>query len=144
MKIVCAICAFAVPVVLMTGCSLLWSRPVGPPIPPIRLLVTEMRMEAPVTSPADLHSFGEPLSLEIKPVLLAQLIEEVEATAQRLFTEQLTQQPGFTVVPFAEARRIRANLDSMHHALEGIQLRTLAAEAGADIVLSGRILDYGS
>jgi hypothetical protein len=100
-------------------------------------------MEAPVTSPADLHSFGEPLSLEIKPVLLAQLIEEVEATAQRLFTEQLTQ-PGFTVVPFAEARRMRANLDSMHHALEGIQLRTLAAEAGADIVLSGRILDYGS
>jgi hypothetical protein len=103
----------------------------------------DMRMEAPVTSPSDLHSFDEPLSSEIQPVLLGQLIEEVEARAQRLFTEQLAEQPGFTVVPFAEARRIRANLDSIHKELDGIQLGTLGAQAGADVVLSGRILDYG-
>ena len=143
MTIVRPLCAISLVFVLTTGCSLLWSRAGVPPNPPIRVLVTDMKMDAPVTSPTDLHSFDEPPSSEIEPVLLAQLIEEVETRAQRLFTEQLAQQPGFTVVPFAEARRMRANLDSPQIELDGTQLRTLGAEAGADVVLSGRLLDYG-
>lgn len=143
MKIARLICALALLIVLTTGCSLLRSRAIVPPHPPITLLVTDVKLDAPVTSPTDLHSFREPLSSEVKPVLLAQLIEEVEAKTQRVFTEQLAQQPGFTVVSFPEARRMRANLDSTHRALDAMQLRRLGAQAGADIVLSGRILDYG-
>lgn len=143
MKIARPICVFALIFVLTTGCSLLRPRAIVPPDPPITLLVTEVRLDAPVTSPTDLHSFRETLSSEVRPVLLAQLIEEVEAKAQRLFVEQLAQQLRFTVVPFAEARRMRANFDSTHNALDEMQLRTLGAQAGVDIVLSGHILDYG-
>lgn len=120
-----------------TGCSLFSPRAL--PLPtPLRLLVAEVTLKAPVISPTDLQSFHEPLSPEVEPVLLAQLIEEVEVKAQ-----QLGQQEGFTVVPFAEARRMRANLDSTQKELDATQLHTLGAQAGADVVLSGHILDFG-
>jgi hypothetical protein len=133
----------AVFVLVTTGCSLFSPHALPPPTPPLKLLVAEVTLKAPVTSPTDLQSFREPLSPEVKPVLLAQLIEEVEVKAQRLFIEQLGQQPGFTAVPFAEARRMRATLDSTHKELDATQLRVLGAEAAADVVLSGHILDYG-
>lgn len=133
----------AVLFLVTTGCSLFSPRALLPPTPPLKLLVAEVTLTAPVTSPTDLQSFREPLSPEVEPVLLAQLIEEVEVKAQRLFIEQLAQQPGFSVVPFAEARRMRANLDSTQKELDATQLHTLGAQTGADVVLSGHIFDFG-
>src|SRR5581483_1899906 len=133
----------AVLFLLTMGCSLFSPRTLPLPTPPLKLLVAEVTLRAPVTSPTDLQSFREPLSPEVTPVLLAQLIEEVEVKAQRFFIEYLAQQPGFTVVPFAETRRMRANLDSTLKELDATQLHTLGAQAGADVVLSGHILDFG-
>ena len=96
-----------------------------------------------MTSPTDLQTFEAPRARTIDPILLTHLIEEIETRAQRVFTEQLAQQPGFIVLPFADARRMRGNLAPTQHALTGEQRGLLSAEAGADVVLSGRILDYG-
>lgn len=133
----------AVLFLVATGCSLFSPRALPLPTSPLKLLVADVTLKAPVTSPTDLQSFHEPLAPEVEPVLLAQLIEEVEVKAQRLFIEELAQQEGFTVVPFAEARRMRANLDSTQKELDATQLHTLGTQAGADVVLSGHILDFG-
>lgn len=128
---------------LVPGCAQLGLRPAVPPDPPLKLLVAQITMHAPLSSPADLQSFDQPPPSEEEPLLLARLIEEVEKKAQQLFTEQLAQQPGFHVVPFAEARQVRASLDSTHKELDIAQLGALGVQTGADIVLTGRILDYG-
>lgn len=118
-------------------------RATAPPDPPIKLLVAQIKMDAPLSSPDDLKSFDKPPSPEDEAALLAQLIEEVEERAQQIFTEQLAQQPGFTVVSPAEIAQIRTHLDLTHKELNVTQLGFLGTQAGADIVLSGRILDYG-
>ena len=79
-------------------------------------------MDAPLSSPDDLKSFDKPPSPEDEAALLAQLIEEVEERAQQIFTEQLAQQPGFTVVSPAEIARIRTHLDLAHKELNVSQL----------------------
>lgn len=125
------------------GCAWFQGRPVPPPDPPLIVLVGPVTLEAPVTSPSDLYTFQQHPSPEVAPQLLAQLIEEVEATGQRLLTEQLARQPGFLVVPFAEARRLQTNQSSVRYPLDPAALRALGQEAPADIVITGRILDYG-
>lgn len=128
---------------VITGCSSLPFQKVTPPDPPLRLLVTQIRMDAPLTSPTDLHSFDEKPSAEDKPILLEQLIEEVETRAQKLFTEQLAQQPGFIVTPFDETRRMHADIDPSYKWLNKMQRSSLGTKADVDIVLSGRIVDFG-
>ena len=66
-------------------------RATAPPDPPIKLLVAQIKMIAPLSSPDDLKSFDKPPSPEDEAALLAQLIEEVEERAQQIFTEQLAQ-----------------------------------------------------
>ena len=136
-------CTLVLILVLVTGCNLLPWRATAPPDPPIKLLVAQIKMDAPLSSPDDLKSFDKPPSPEDEAALLAQLIEEVEERAQQIFTEQLAQQPGFTVVSPAEIAQIRTHLDLTHKELNVTQLGFLGTQAGADIVLSGRILDYG-
>ena len=136
-------CTLVLVLVQVTGCNLLPWRAVAPPNPPIKLLVAQIKMGAPLSSPEDLKSFDTPPSPEDEAALMAQLIEEVEERAQWIFTEQLAQQPGFTVVSSAEVAQIRTNLDLTHKELNVAQLGFLGTQAGADIVLSGRILDYG-
>ena len=126
-----------------SGCSLLPWHKGAPSNPPINLLVAQIIMDAPLSSPEDLRSFEKPPPKEEESVLLAQLIEEVEQRAQQVLTEQLAQQPGFHVVPLADARQIRSNLGFSHKELDTAQLRTFGKQTGADVVLSGRILDYG-
>jgi hypothetical protein len=72
-----------------------------------------------------------------------ELVEEVELKAQRFLTEHLAQQPGFKVIPFQEARLLQSDLVS-GNASDETQLRFLASHAKADMVLSGRIVAYGS
>lgn len=127
---------------ITAGCAWFKGLPLPPPDPPLTVLVGPVTLEAPVTSPSDLYTFQERPSPDVAPRLLAQLIEEVEVTGQRLLTEQLARQPGFLVVPFAEARRLQTNQRPRDHALDPKDLRALG-DAHADIVITGRIIDYG-
>ncbi len=128
---------------IFPGCAFLTGRALPPPDPPLTLLVGPVTLEAPVTSPSDLYTFRERPSPESEPQLLAQLIEEVEVTGQRILTEQLARQPGFIVVPFADARRLQTNLQSASRSLDAEALRLLGKEAQADIVIAAHIVDYG-
>ena len=125
------------------GCSLFPGRTLPPPSSPLRLVVAQVTLEAPVTSPTDLYTFNEPPSPESEQRLLTELIDEVEVTGQRILTEQFAHQSGFIVVPFADARRMRTNLESTHTQLDHDQLRMFAREASADVVVSAQIVDYG-
>lgn len=100
-------------------------------------------MEAPVSKSSDIHSFDEPPLPEIEPTLRTQLIEEVQLKAQQFLTEHLAQQPGFIVVPFDDVRRLQADLSQPGVPWTEEQLRALGKQTGADLVLTGRILDYG-
>lgn len=100
-------------------------------------------MKAPLSSPTDLKSFDKPPPEEEEPILLAQLIEEVEQKAQQLLIEQLAQQPEFVVMPLDKTHQIRADMGFGNEPLDNTQLRAFGAQAGVDVVLSGRILDYG-
>ena len=128
---------------ILHGCAFLPGRALPPPDPPLTLLVGPVTLEAPVTSPSDLYTFHERPSPESEHQLLAQLIEEVEVTGQRILTEQLARQPGFIVVPFADARRLQTNLQAASRSLDAEALRLLGTEAQADIVIAAHIVDYG-
>ena len=125
------------------GCAFLPGRTLPPPDPPLTLLVGPVTLEAPVTSPSDLYTFHEGPSSETEHQLLAQLIEEVEVTGQRILTEQLARQPGLIVIPFADARRLQTNLQAASRSLDAEALRLLGTEAQADIVIAAHIVDYG-
>ena len=103
-----------------------------------------MSLEAPITKSTQMQTFEETPSPEIEPVIRTQLIEEVELRVQRLLTEQLAAQPGFQVMPFSETRRLAGNLGVRREPLSDAQLRALADESGADIIITGRIPDYGA
>ncbi len=90
---------FAFVLIPTSGCSVLPWYKAPPPDAPLKLVVAQIIMKAPLSSPTDLKSFDKPPPEEDEPVLLAQLIEEVEQKAQQLFTEQLAQRPEFAVVP---------------------------------------------
>ncbi len=128
---------------IFQGCAFLPERTLPPPDPPLTVLVGPVTLDAPVTSPSDLYTFREQPSSESEPQLMAQLIEEVEVTGQRILTEQLARQPGFIVVPFADARRLQTNLQSVSGPLAADALRLLGKEAQADVVIAAHIVDYG-
>ena len=100
-------------------------------------------MDAPLSSPSDLKSFDKAVPKEEKKIVLAQLIKEVETKAQRVFTEELAKQEGFIVVPFDKAYQMRSDLNSPTERLDKLQRIALGSQAGADIVISGNILDFG-
>lgn len=129
---------------LSGGCAGWWSKTLPPPEPPLKIVVAQMMLEAPITKSTQMQTFEETPSPEIEPVIRTQLIEEVELRAQRLLTEQLAAQPGFHVMPFSETRRLVGNLGVRREPLSDAQLRALADESGTDIILTGRIPDYGA
>lgn len=118
------------------GCAWFQGRALPPSDPPLIVLVGPVILEAPVTSPSDLYTFQKRPSPEVATQLLAQLIEEVEVTGQRLLTDHLARQAGFSVVPFAEARRLQANQSSAAHPFDPEDLRALGREAQADVVIT--------
>lgn len=128
---------------ISSGCTWFQGRTLPLRNPPLTVLVGPLIMAAPVTSPSDLYAFEQPPSPEVAPQLLAQLIEEVEVTGQRLLTEQVSRQPGLIVIPFAEARRLQTNDPSVAKSVAPEALQALGKQAGADIVVSGHIVDYG-
>ena len=102
-----------------------------------------MKLVAPLTAPTDLQTFHPKPPPEEKMALLTQLINDVEIKAQKSFIDQLGRQQGFTLVSFEESQRNVADLGYTYNRMDKAQRISLGKQAGADIVLSGRILDYG-
>lgn len=128
---------------IIPGCAWLPGHSLPPPDPPLTILVGPVTLDAPVTSPSDLATFEETPSSDVAPQLLKQLIDEVEMTAQRLLTEELARQPGFRVIPFQDARRLQTNRSAEGTPLDAEDLWALGQEVHADLVVSGRLVDYG-
>lgn len=131
-------------VLLSHGCSTVGQLPQDTPSAPLKVIVGPVFLEAPITKTSQVRSIDETLSPEQEQVLLSSLIEEIETTAQRLLTEALSNQKGFAVIPFEEARRLQADLVTPHTLLTDAQIRELGRRAGADIVIAGLIHDYGA
>lgn len=130
-------------VVLLTGCSGLWTRPAEPPNPPLKVVVAPVILAAAITKTSQIHSFDEAPSPEVEPALLAQLHDEIQVRAQQFLTDALARQEGFIVVPFDETRRVLADLGPPGTPLTEEQNRELLQQTGADVVIFARILDYG-
>jgi hypothetical protein len=130
-------------VLLGGGCSF-WSRSLPPADPPLRIVVAPITMEATIKRSSQIYSFETPPSQETELSIRPELIEVVEVKAQEFFTQYLAEQSGFTVVPFAEARRLENNLRLSGLRLDGEQYHALGKESGADILISARIGAYGS
>ena len=142
----CRILPFISIVVLCTilgGCGTLRGQPSSPMAPPLKVVGGPVIIEAPITKSTQIHSFEEDPSPEIEPILLAQLKEEIQITAQRFLTESLARQSGFIVVPFDETRRMLADLAPSGTMLTAEQVRMLGDQTGADVVVTGHIRDYG-
>lgn len=134
--------ATAMGLILCTvGCSTLSQPPQGTPPAPITIIVGPVFLEAPITKTSQVRSLDETPSPEQEQVLLPQLIEEIEVNAQRLLTEALSNQKGFTVIPFEEARRLHADLVAPHTLLTDAQIRELGRRSGAGIVITGPFWD---
>jgi len=132
--------AIALPIVF--GCSM-WTRALPPPSSPLTVVVAQVVMDAPITKSAQIQSFEEAPSAETEPKIRAQLVEEVELHAQRMLTEYLARLPRFRVIRFEEARLARSEFQIGPGPLTNEQVRALGRKLQADVVLQGRIHDYG-
>ena len=137
-------CVLVLVLLVTSGCGMLWTRTAPLPAEPLTVLVAQVRLNAPVTSPQDLHSFNDAPPPEVQPMLLAQLIDEVQVHAQRVFSEELSRQQAFQLVPFREARLMLSDMKSHGEALSEADLFVFGVQAEADVVVSVRILDYGA
>lgn len=128
---------------LLGGCSSLSGHSSAPLDPPLKVVVGPVILETPLPKSTQIHSFSDDPSPESEPVILAQLVDEVQTRAQLFLTQHLAQQDGMVVVPFDETRRILADLAPTGTPLTGEQLDALAAKTGADVAITGLIHDYG-
>ena len=127
--------------ILLAGCSLV--GPVHEPHPPLTILVAQVTMKAPIAESAEIYTFASDSDPDRDQQLLVQLIQEIEIYAQRQLTKHLAAHPDFRVIPFEEARRMRGNVALPGQPLTHRQLAEVGREAGADIVVSAHIDDYG-
>jgi hypothetical protein len=131
-------------ILFAVGCSTLSQPPRDTPAVPLKVIVGPVFLEAPITKTSQVQTVDETRSPEQEQVLLPPLIEAIEITAQQLLTDAFSNQKGFLVVPFEEARRLQADLVTPHTLLTDAQIRELGRRAGADIVIAGLIHDYGA
>ncbi|MGH7227929.1 MAG: hypothetical protein ACREIH_01835 [Nitrospiraceae bacterium] len=128
---------------LLGGCSTLGGSPPSSARSPLKIVVGPVILEAPVSKSTQINSFDEAPPPEVEPVMLAQLMEEVQIKAQRSLTEHLARQGGLVVVPFDETRRMLADLAPTGTPLTDAQLETLGTQSRADVVVTAIIHDYG-
>ena len=129
------VCVFS-----LAGCA---TQQVAPPIPPLKVVVAPITLEAAITKSTQIHSFDDDPSPEREPALFAQLEDEIQVGAQRFLTEQLARQEGFDVVPFQDTRRVSSDVGIGGKPWTEEQHRELGRQTNTDFVISGRILDYG-
>ena len=128
---------------LLGGCSSL-SGPTSALLDaPLKVMVGPVILEGPLPKSTQIHSFSDDPSPEFEPVVMAQLVDELQTKAQQILTEQLAHQSGLLVVPFDETRRMLADLAPAGIPLTAEQIDALASQSGADVVITGLIHDYG-
>lgn len=128
---------------LLGGCSSL-SGPTSAPLDaPLKVVVGPVILESPLPKSTQIHSFSDDPSPEFEPVIMAQLVDELQTKAQQFLTEQLALQHELVVVPFDETRRMLADLAPAGIPLTAEQIDALASQTGADVVVTGLIHDYG-
>jgi hypothetical protein len=125
------------------GCSSL-SGPVSAPFDAaLKVVVGPVILERPHPKSTQIHSFSDDPSPEFEPVIMAQLVDELQTKAQQILTEQLAHQRSLVVVPFDETRRMLADIAPAGTPLTAEQIDALASQSGADVVITGLIHDYG-
>lgn len=124
------------------SCSTLWEKP-AIPNPPLKIVVAPILLDAAITESTQIHTFDDAPSPESEPAVLRQLEDEIQTSAQRFLTEHLAQQEGFDVLPFQETRRMSADIGVAGNSWTEEQVRDLGRQTNADVVIAGRILDYG-
>lgn len=127
----------------LSGCSGFSGHSSNREIQPLRIVVGPVHFEAPISKASDIYSFDEEISLDAEPVLLRELIEEIELKAHRFLIQQLGRQPGLQVVSFPETRRMLTDIAPTTRPWTEAELSALGATTDADVVLSGLIHDYG-
>ena len=128
---------------LLSGCTGLRFHGSNTEIQPLRIVVGPVHFEAPISKASDIYSFDEEIAPETEPALLHELTEEIELKAHRFLIEQLGRLPSLQVVPFPETRRIFTDIAPTTRPWTEAELSVLGTATGADVVLSGRIHDYG-
>jgi hypothetical protein len=128
---------------LLGGCSSLSGSTSAPLDAPIKVVVGPVILESPLPKSTQIQSFSDDPSPELEPVIMAQLVDELQTKAQQILTEQLAHQRGLIVVPFDETRRMLADIASAGRSLTAEQIDALASQSGADVVITGLIHDYG-
>ena len=128
---------------LLGGCSSLSGTTSAPLDAPLKVVVGPVILEGPLPKSTQIHSFSDDPSSEYEPVIMAQLVDELQTNAQQILTEQLAHQSGLVVVPFGETRRMLADLVPAGVPLTAEQVDALASQSGADVVITGLIHDYG-
>jgi hypothetical protein len=129
--------------VLLWGCSSLSGQSAVPLDPPLKVVVGPVILETPLPKSTQIYSFSEDPSPEIEPLIMAQLVDELQTKAQQFLTEELAHQSGLVLVPFEETRRRLADLAPTGTPLTAEQIDALASQSGADVVITGLIHDYG-
>jgi len=128
---------------LFGGCSSLSGTTSAPLDAPLKVVVGPVILEGPLPKSTQIHSFSDDPSSEFEPVIMAQLVDELQTKAQQILTEQLAHQSRLVVVPFDETRRMLADLVPAGVPLTAEQIDALASQSGADVVITGLIHDYG-
>src|SRR5262245_56038552 len=131
---------FALFCALTLGCA---THPSDRPGAPLTIVVGPVTFDAPVTKSKQIYTFEQNPDPDVDRQLLPILIDDIEVTAQRLFTEELAKHPGIRVIPFDETRRLLADLRSAGTRLTDAQVQAMGQLTGADLVVTGLIHDYG-
>jgi len=128
---------------LLGGCSSLGGPSSGPLDHPLKVVVGPVILEHPLPKSTQIHSFADDPPPELEAVIVAQFVDEIQTKAQQFLTEALAHQSGLVVIPFYETRRMMADLAPAGTPLTAEQVDALAAQSGADVVITGLIHDYG-
>jgi hypothetical protein len=131
---------FILTCVVTLGCA---THPLERSGPPLKIVVGPVTFEAPVTKSKQIYTFEDNPDSDVDRQLLPILIDDINVTTQRLFTDELAKHSGFRVIPFDETRRLLADITSAGTPLPDAQLQALGQQTGADLVVTGLIHDYG-
>lgn len=134
------IICFVLPCTFTLGCA---THPSDRSASPLTIAVGPVTFEAPVTKSKQIYTFEQNPDPDVDRQLLPVLIDDIEVTAQRLLTEELSKHPGIRVIPFDKTRRVLADIRSAGRPLTEAQIELLGQQTGADHVVTGLIHDYG-
>lgn len=108
------------------------------------LVLLPFGFDVEITKLSYVREVEETLSPEDEARLLADALQEIQREARWLFLSRLTAGQGFRIVPLEQADALAAELQLKPGDLPNAeQLAEFRRCLGADLVVSGSILDYG-